>query len=199
MGKISTYSVDNNISGNDRLLGTDVSNNDATKNFTVSDLTDYIAEEMPAKTLEEVTAAGNTTSGDIVVQGEMESDSILNNGAMVTQTAQVNGACSVASLSSSGAVSGTAASFTGLMSTTGGLRFTGNLNIGGGNSNLTFTSGVVEQDGIEFNGRTEIKTELINILNIPQFASEGAATAGGLTVGDMYYNTTFGGISVVLP
>jgi hypothetical protein len=199
MGKISTYSVDTTISGGDKLLGTDVSNNNATKNFTVSDLVDYISEEIPAKTLAEVTAAGNTTTGDIVVQGEMESDSILNNGAMVTQTAQVNGACSVVSLSSSGGVSGTTGSFSGLLSTTGGLRFIGNLNIGGGNNNFTFTSSVVEQDGLEFNGRTEIKTELINVINIPQFSNEGAATSGGLTVGDMYYNTSFGGISVVLP
>jgi cytoskeletal protein CcmA (bactofilin family) len=199
MGKISTYSVDTSISGGDKLLGTDVSNNNATKNFTVSDLVDYISEEIPAKTLAEVTDAGNITSGDIVVQGEMESDSILNNGAMVTQTAQVNGACSVASLSSSGAVSGTTGSFTGLLSTTGGLRFTGNLNIGGGNSSFTSTSSVVEQDGLEFNGRTEIKTELINVINIPQFNSSEEADSGGLVAGDIYYNTAFGGISVVLP
>jgi cytoskeletal protein CcmA (bactofilin family) len=198
MANISSYPIDGTISGGDKLLGTDASNN-STKNFTVTDLASYIADEVPAKTLAEVTAAGNITTGDIVVQGEMESDSILNNGAMVTQTAQVNGACSVASLSSSGAVSGTTGSFTGLLSTTGGLRFTGNLNIGGGNNNFTFTSSVVEQDGLEFNGRTEIKTELINVINIPQFPNDGAATSGGLTVGDMYYNTTFGGISVVLP
>lgn len=199
MAKINTYPTDGTISSSDKLIGTDASDG-STKNFTVGDLADYIAEEIPAKTLAEVTAAGNITSGDIVVQGEMESDSILNNGAMVTQTAQVNGACSVASLSSSGAVSGTTATFTGLMSTTGGLRFTGNLNIGGGNSNLTFTSGVVEQDGIDFNGRTEIKTELINVINIPQFANAEAASQGsGLTVGDIYYNASIGAISVVLP
>ena len=198
MGKISTYPVDGTVSGGDKLIGTDSVDN-ATKNFTVSDLADYIAEAVPAKTLAEVTEAGNVTSGDIVVQGEMESDSILNNGAMVTQTAQVNGACSVASLSSSGAVSGTTATFTGLMSTTGGLRFTGDLNIGGGNNAFTSTSAVVVQDEIEFNGRTKIGTELINVINIPQFPNEGAASASGLTVGDMYYNTTFGGISVVLP
>jgi len=199
MGKISTYPASGTISGSDRLLGTDVSNNDATKNFIVSELASYIADEVPAPTLEEVTAAGNFTSGDIVVSGQMQSDSILNDGTMVTQTAQVNGACSVASLSSSGAVSGTTGSFTGLVSTAGGLRFIGDMNIGGGNSAFTFTSAVVVQDELEFNGRTKIGTELINVINIPQFPSEGAASAGGLTVGDMYYNTSFGGISVVLP
>jgi hypothetical protein len=199
MANIGSYPIDGTISGGDKLIGTDVSNNNATKNFTVSDLASYIADEVPAPTLAEVTDAGNITSGDIVVNGQMESDSILNNGAMVTQTAQVNGACSVASLSSSGAVSGTTGSFTGLLSTTGGLRFTGDMNIGGGNSAFTFTSAVVVQDELEFNGRTKISTELINVINIPQFSSEGAATSGGLTVGDMYYNTSFGGISVVLP
>ncbi len=198
MGKISTYPVDGTISGSDKLIGTDASNN-ATKNFTVADLADYIADEVPAPTLEAVTTAGNFTLGDIVVNGEMESDSILNNGAMVTQTAQVNGACSVGSLSSSGAVSGTTGTFTGLLSTTGGLRFTGTLNIGGGNNNFTFTSSVVDQDGLEFNGRTEIKTELINVINIPQFPDSETAGSSGLVAGDIYYNTTFGGISVVLP
>ena len=199
MAKIGTYPIDGAIAGGDKLIGTDVSDG-STKNFTVSDLTDYIGEQVPAKTLAEVTAAGNITSGDIVVQGEMESDSILNNGNMVTQTAQVNGACSVASLSSSGAVSGTTATFSGLMSTTGGLRFIGDLNIGGGNNAFTFTSSVIEQDGIEFNGRTKIGTELINVINIPQFANAQAASQGsGLTVGDIYYNASIGAISVVLP
>ena len=199
MANISSYPISGTISGGDRLLGTDVANNDATKNFTVSDLADYIADAVPAKTLAEVTAAGNITSGDIVVNGQMESDSILNNGAMVTQTAQVNGACSVASLSSSGALSGTTGTFSGLVSTTGGLRFTGSLNIGGGNNNFTFTSSTIEQDGLEFNGRTEIKTELINVINIPQFPDSETADSSGLVAGDIYYNTTFGGISVVLP
>jgi len=199
MANIGSYPIDGTISGGDKLIGTDVSNNNATKNFTVSDLASYIADEVPAPTLEEVTAAGNVTLSDIVVSGEMESDSILNNGAMVTQTAQVNGACSVGSLSSSGAVSGTTGSFTGLVSTTGGLRFIGDMNIGGGNSAFTFTSDVVEQDGLDFVGRTEIKTELINVINIPQFPDSQTADSGGLVAGDIYYNTTFGGISVVLP
>lgn len=198
MGKISTYPVDGTISGSDKLLGTDASNN-STKNFTVTDLASYIADEVPAPTLEEVTTAGNFTLGDIVVSGEMESDSILNNGAMVTQTAQVNGACSVGSLSSSGAVSGTTGTFTGLLSTTGGLRFTGTLNIGGGNSAFTFTSSPVVQDGFDFNGRTYIGTQLINIKNVPKFATNGAASDAGLKDGDIYYNSSIGAISILIP
>lgn len=198
MAKINTYPIDGTISGSDKLIGTDASDG-STKNFTVGDIADYIAEEVPAKTLAEVTAAGNVTSGDIVVQGEMESDSILNSGNMVTQTIQASGACTFGSVASLGAVSGTTATFSGLMSTTGNLRFTGSLNIGGGNSDFTFTSSVVVQDGLNFNGRTKIGTQLINVINIPQFPNEGSATASGLTVGDMYYNTSIGAISVVLP
>ena len=199
MAKIGTYPIDGAIAGGDKLIGTDISDG-STKNFTVSDLTDYIGEQVPAKTLAEVTAAGNITSGDIIVQGEISADSALIDGTVVAASVQSNGAISGSSLSSVNSVTGATATFTGLMSTTGGLRFTGSLNIGGGNNAFTFTSSVIEQDGIEFNGRTKIGTELINVINIPQFANAQAASQGsGLTVGDIYYNASIGAISVVLP
>jgi hypothetical protein len=44
MAKISSYSVVNNpVLGSDMLIGTDVNDNDATKNFTVSQLASFIA------------------------------------------------------------------------------------------------------------------------------------------------------------
>ena len=198
MAKIGTYPIDGAIAGGDKLIGTDISDG-STKNFTVSDLTDYIGEQVPAKTLAEVTAAGNITSGDIIVQGEISADSALIDGTVVAASVQSNGAISGSSLSSVNSVTGATATFTGLMSTTGGLRFTGSLNIGGGNNAFTFTSSVVEQNGKEFNGRTEIKTELINMINIPSFFDAAAAAANGLVVGDIYYNTYIGALSIVLP
>jgi hypothetical protein len=46
MAKISTYSTDSIVSGGDMLIGTDVDNNNATKNFTVSDLSTYITSTL---------------------------------------------------------------------------------------------------------------------------------------------------------
>jgi hypothetical protein len=43
MAKISTYVTDSSVSGGDMLIGTDVDNANATKNFTVSSLSAYIA------------------------------------------------------------------------------------------------------------------------------------------------------------
>lgn len=44
MAKISTYTIDSNIEGNDRLLGTDANSNSslATKNYTIDSLKEYI-------------------------------------------------------------------------------------------------------------------------------------------------------------
>lgn len=43
MGKIQTYSTANApISGSDKLIGTDTANNNATKNFTVSEIQGFI-------------------------------------------------------------------------------------------------------------------------------------------------------------
>ena len=43
MAKISTYTTDNNISPNDKLIGTDADSNNETKNFLISDISAYIS------------------------------------------------------------------------------------------------------------------------------------------------------------
>ena len=43
MAKISTYTTDNNISPNDKLIGTDADSNNETKNFLISDIIAYIS------------------------------------------------------------------------------------------------------------------------------------------------------------
>jgi len=48
MARISTYALDTNIKGTDKLIGTDVENNSVTKNFSVKELTDYISENEAA-------------------------------------------------------------------------------------------------------------------------------------------------------
>lgn len=49
MGKISTYSNDGSISSTDKLIGTDSSDNNATKNFLVGDLLAYINSQLDAQ------------------------------------------------------------------------------------------------------------------------------------------------------
>ena len=46
MAKISTYDLDNSISGNDKVIGTDADNLSETKNFKISDLSNYILNQI---------------------------------------------------------------------------------------------------------------------------------------------------------
>ena len=45
MAKISTYALDDSISGNDKVIGTDADNINETKNFKISDLSNYIINQ----------------------------------------------------------------------------------------------------------------------------------------------------------
>lgn len=44
MTKIKTFANDTNLSSNDKLLGTDSNNSDATRNFTLGDIRSWIGE-----------------------------------------------------------------------------------------------------------------------------------------------------------
>ena len=46
MAKISTYTTDNNISPNDKVIGTDADSNNETKNFLMSDISAYITSSI---------------------------------------------------------------------------------------------------------------------------------------------------------
>ena len=48
MARISTYTVDNSISANDRVIGTDAEDSDLTKNYTVGGLSAYILTQVGA-------------------------------------------------------------------------------------------------------------------------------------------------------
>ena len=48
MARISTYSQPTDVKGTDKLIGTDVENSNVTKNFTVSELSAYIADNQPS-------------------------------------------------------------------------------------------------------------------------------------------------------
>jgi hypothetical protein len=68
MAKISTYPSDSNITGSDRLIGTDADDMNATKNFSVSSLAAYVNSPV---TLQFVLDNNNTATQDINLNGDI--------------------------------------------------------------------------------------------------------------------------------
>ncbi len=69
MAKISSYESDNNISGGDKVIGTDADSSNATKNYEMSDIAAYVAGTIPSPTLQSVLTAGNTATESINLTG----------------------------------------------------------------------------------------------------------------------------------
>jgi hypothetical protein len=67
MGKIQTYPLDSNVTGSDILIGTDVDDNNATKNFSVNALAAYINATAGAVDLQAVTQIGATTNINVTL------------------------------------------------------------------------------------------------------------------------------------
>lgn len=82
MARISTYPNDTNITGGDKLIGTDVNNSDATKNFTVSDLSSYIVSQAILNDL--VPYTGATQDVDLGVYNLSLGAITINNGISLT-------------------------------------------------------------------------------------------------------------------
>lgn len=82
MAKISTYPNDSNVTGGDRLIGTDVDNSNATKNFTVSDLGSYIISQAATNNL--VPYTGATQSVDLGSYDLSLGSLTINNGMSLT-------------------------------------------------------------------------------------------------------------------
>ncbi len=80
MARISKYAIDSNITGIDKLVGTDADDNDITKNFEISDLTTYISEQL-------LGSGATTIDGNLVVQGDTTTtgDLEVQNSSSVTK------------------------------------------------------------------------------------------------------------------
>lgn len=78
MAKISTYVTDSNVTGGDMLIGTDVDNSNATKNFTVSSLIAYAA------TNDLVPYTGATQDVDLGANNLSLGSLTVNNGISLT-------------------------------------------------------------------------------------------------------------------
>lgn len=92
MTKISQYPEITTPDVDDLLVGTDVENSNATKNFTIQSIVDLVSSEAGiTPTLQQVTIAGNTTTNDIelvdnasIVFGTA-SEIILNNNSRLRE------------------------------------------------------------------------------------------------------------------
>lgn len=182
MGKISTYPVDGDVSGSDKLIGTD-SINGSTKNFTVSDLGEFINQNFPVPTLQQVLDEGDTATADITltgdvsaVNGDFSNDVSVGGDLSVVGTFDVNGAMTAeaitcgditsdggggfagavvaASLTSEGEINGASATITGDISAQDGT-FSGNVSAVGG----TFSGNVSAVQGT-FTGPVELSDDL---------------------------------------
>ena len=73
MPKISTYTNASPIIGSDKLIGTDANSSNMTKNFLVSDLTQYVIGQIPSSglALQGILNNGNTATQDINLTGEI--------------------------------------------------------------------------------------------------------------------------------
>lgn len=58
MAKISTYSTDVSVSGTDKLIGTDADSSNATKNYTVQSIADYVVTSSVPSTSSSTGRAG---------------------------------------------------------------------------------------------------------------------------------------------
>lgn len=182
MGKISTYPVDGDVSGSDKLIGTD-SINGSTKNFTVSDLGEFINQNFPVPTLQQVLDEGDTATADITltgdvsaVNGDFSNDASVGGDLSVVGAFDVNGAMTAeaitcgditsdggggfagavvaASLASEGEINGASATITGDISAQDGT-FSGNVSAVGG----TFSGNVSAVQGT-FTGPVELSDDL---------------------------------------
>jgi hypothetical protein len=122
MGKISTYPVDGDVSGSDKLIGTD-STNGSTKNFTVSDLGEFINQNFPVPTLQQVLDENNEATQDIILDGDVSASNInasangdIGGDLTVGGSIDVDGSAVVGALSASSVTSSGNGSFGGALS-----------------------------------------------------------------------------------
>lgn len=81
MARISKYAIDSNITGIDKLIGTDADDNDITKNFEISDLTTYIASQVAIGTVNTIPVftAANKLGDSIMFKRSDANDLIVGN------------------------------------------------------------------------------------------------------------------------
>lgn len=103
MARITKYTIDGTITDNDKLLGTDAENTDATKNYKIGDLADYITSDWVAvgsgtlNTIPLWTPDGNTIGDSIINQDASGQGVTINGGLNVLEDLNVTGSIETSS------------------------------------------------------------------------------------------------------
>jgi len=145
----------------DYLIGTDVSDSNATKTFTLGDITGLT----PADTLEEVLTAGNVATNNIVLTGDITCTNIIptnivdNNGLTGTAGQQLIISATNTLAWGAGAADTLEAVLTAGNTATNDINLTGDVNC----TNLVATAGVT---GTLVVGNTSVTTPLVRPTNI---------------------------------
>ena len=93
MAKISTYTTDNNVTGADKVIGTDADNMNMTKNFTVSSLAQYVQSAQTgyghflnktAQSVESGTPIAMRLDTTVLSDGVIIENDISNNPTQIT-------------------------------------------------------------------------------------------------------------------
>ena len=116
----------------DYLIGTDVSDSNATKTFTLGDITGLT----PADTLEEVLTAGNTATNNIILTGDVSCTNAILTGDISCVNATLTGDVSCTNLTATTTITGT---------TINGTSITGTVVVG----NTSVTTPLVRPTNIE--------------------------------------------------
>ena len=156
----------------DYLIGTDVSDSNATKTFTLGDITGLT----PADTLEAVLTAGNVATNNIILTGDITCTNITptnivdNNGLTGTAGQQLIISATNTLAWGAGAADTLEAVLTAGNTATNDINLTGNVNC----TNLVASAGVT---GTLVVGNTSVTTPLVRPTNIEDSTSS-TGTAG---------------------
>ena len=159
MARITKYTIDGTITDDDKLLGTDAENADATKNYLVGDLADYITSDWVAvgsgtlNTIPLWTPDGNTIGDSIITQAASGQGVTVTGQLDVAQDFNVTG----------DAILGTA-------EVTGSTQLNGTLTVQGAS---TFN------DASVLNGSVTINDQLIDGTGSPGTAGQVLSSDGG--------------------
>jgi hypothetical protein len=193
MARISTYPTDSSVSGGDMLIGTDVDNANATKNFTVSDLNSYLVSS-PTTLNNLVPYTGATQnvdlgSFDLLVGGTLGVTGLSTLGAIngtsltLSSTLSVTGQTTLGDVDVNGDVDfGAGVLFGGAAGTAGAFLVSG----GSGNSPVwQLSSAFVPYVGASSSvnlGANDLSCYSISISTGPLFFNGSAGTAGNILV-----------------
>jgi hypothetical protein len=105
MARISTYQIDATISDGDKLIGTDVDNNKITKNFAITDISEFVIDKLidPDSSdflIPVFNQGGTRITGSIMSQDSSPSNGVAGTKITIAGNLEVDGTAQIDSLTS---------------------------------------------------------------------------------------------------